>query len=103
MSSSPQSVSHVQQDAPTTQRVAAAAHEVIDAAAEKAEPVEQQIRETASRAGEKLEASQEAVVAQVGQSVASLENFVRQRPIAAAGIAFAAGVLATSLLRRAAN
>jgi ElaB/YqjD/DUF883 family membrane-anchored ribosome-binding protein len=51
-------------------------------------------------AGAKLEESQEAATAQVDKSLAKLETFVKGRPIAAAGIAFAAGVLATAWLRR---
>jgi ElaB/YqjD/DUF883 family membrane-anchored ribosome-binding protein len=82
------------------QRVAISAHETIDSAASKADEIEQQLRVGASKAGTKLEASQEAATAQVEKSLAKLESFVKGRPIAAAGIAFAAGVLATALLRR---
>lgn len=82
------------------QRVAISAHETIDSAASKADEIEQQLRDGAAKAGTKLEASQEAATAQVERSLEKLESFVKGRPIAAAGIAFAAGVLATALLRR---
>ncbi len=83
-----------------TQRVASSAHDTIDNAAGKAEELEVQLRAGAVKAGQKLEDSQEATTAQVDKSLAKLESFVKGRPIAAAGIAFAAGVLATALLRR---
>ena len=83
-----------------TQRVASSAHDTIDSAAAKAEELEGQLRSGASKAGTKLDASADAATEQAEKSLAQLESFVRGRPIAAAGIAFAAGVLATSLLRR---
>jgi ElaB/YqjD/DUF883 family membrane-anchored ribosome-binding protein len=86
--------------APTIERVAAAAHEAIDGAAGRAELVEQQLREKAAQAVEKLDGAQSAASEQVERSIKRLETLVRQRPVAAAGIAFAAGVLATVMLRR---
>jgi ElaB/YqjD/DUF883 family membrane-anchored ribosome-binding protein len=83
-----------------SQRIASSAHETIDSAAEKADELELHLRAGAVKAGTKLESSQEAATAQIEKSLAKLESFVKGRPIAAAGIAFAAGVLATALLRR---
>jgi ElaB/YqjD/DUF883 family membrane-anchored ribosome-binding protein len=83
-----------------TQRIASSAHETIDSAAVKADELELHLRAGAVKAGTKLESTQEAATAQVEKSLAKLESFVKDRPIAAAGIAFAAGVLATVLLRR---
>jgi ElaB/YqjD/DUF883 family membrane-anchored ribosome-binding protein len=106
MSTTTESVSSLKEsnasakEAPTTKRAAKAAHNAIDETAARAEPLEKQIRERADAASDKLEASQEAAAEQLNQSLAKVESFVRGRPIAAAGIAFAAGVLATTLLRR---
>jgi ElaB/YqjD/DUF883 family membrane-anchored ribosome-binding protein len=86
-----QSVSH---------RVASSAHDTIDSAAAKAEEFEAQLRAGVVKAGSTLDATQEAATAQAERSLAKLESFVKARPIAAAGIAFAAGILATALLRR---
>ncbi len=86
--------------APTTRKVASVAHDAIDGAARKAEPVEQQLREQASKAGEQMEAKQEAAMKQIDQTMKSVESFVRERPVAATGIAFAAGALAAIILRR---
>ncbi|HMB58969.1 MAG TPA: hypothetical protein VKN35_03560 [Xanthomonadales bacterium] len=84
----------------TTRKVASVAHEAIDGAAEKAEPVEQKLRDQAGKAGEQIEATQAAATEQVQQSIKRAESFVREKPVAATGIAFAAGVLAALILRR---
>lgn len=84
----------------TTRKVAKAAHDAIETTANKAEGLEHELRQRAAHAGDKVGASQEAVARQFESTVSEVETFVRQRPVAAAGIAFAAGVLATALLRR---
>jgi len=84
----------------TTSRAAQAAHEVIDDTAAKAEPVELQLREKAANAGEKVEATHEKAREQLDQSLAKAESFVKEKPLASAGIAFAAGLLVSALLRR---
>lgn len=84
----------------TSRRVAKAAHEAIDEGADRAEKLERQLRSKAGEAGERVEASQAAAAAKIEDSMDRLEAFVKERPIAATGIAFAAGVLATVLLRR---
>ncbi len=83
-----------------SQRAASAAHDTIDSASGKAEEIETHLRAGAAKAGIKLEESQEATMEQVEKSLAKVGSFVKGRPVAAAGIAFAAGVLATVLLRR---
>ena len=84
----------------TSKRVADAAHSMIDETAAKAEAVERELRDRAVRAGEKVEASQEAATRKLESSVAKAEAFAREQPIAAAGIAFATGVIAAAILRR---
>ncbi len=81
-------------------RLAEAAHAVVDETAEKAEAVEKKVRTQAAEANEKLEASQEAAIRTVESSIERLEGFVKSRPVVATGAAFAAGILATALLRR---
>ena len=87
-------------DESTTRRVAESAHGLIDETAARAEDVERQIREKAAVAGDKLDATRESANEQVEQSLARVEKFVKDKPMTAAGIAFAAGIVATSLLRR---
>ncbi|MCJ7590525.1 MAG: hypothetical protein MUO51_04165 [Woeseiaceae bacterium] len=89
-----------QKNVTLTQRVAHSAHDTINSTAAIAEELELQLRSGAVKAGTKIDASQEAATAKVEKSLAKLETFVKGSPIAAAGIAFAAGVLATALLRR---
>lgn len=84
----------------TSRRFASAAHDAIDSAANSAEKVERKVRKGVADANETFEKSHEAASDQIRQSVDSLESFVQKRPVAAAGIAFAAGALATVLLRR---
>lgn len=86
--------------APATHKVASVAHEAIDGAARRAEPVERQLREQASKAGDQLEAGQAAATRQIEHSMKSVQRFVREKPVAATGIAFAAGALAAIMLRR---
>ncbi len=83
-----------------THRASKLAHEAIDGAAEKVEPVEHQLREQVAKAGEKLEATQTAATEEVKETVKKAETFVKERPVAATGIAFAAGVLTAIILRR---
>lgn len=86
--------------APVTRKVASVAHEAVDTAAVRAENVEKSVRSGASEASDTLEKSQEAAMAQIDETIKSLDGFMKKRPVAAAGIAFAIGAIATSLLRR---
>ena len=84
----------------STRKVAAVAHEAIDGAASKVEPIEQQIREQSEKVSGQLDATQVAATETVEQTMKKVENFVRERPIAATGIAFAAGALIALILKR---
>ena len=84
----------------TTHKAASMAHDAIDHAAEKAEPLEHKIREQASRAQEKIGSTQAEASEQLHQQVERVESFIKERPLAATGIAFGAGILAAIILRR---
>lgn len=86
--------------ASTTRKVADAAHKAIDQSATRAENVERQLREKANRAQQKVGESQKAAGAQFERSLDQIELFVRERPLTATGIAFAAGIVAAAILRR---
>ena len=88
------------QDAPTTRRAAEAVHDAVDQAASKAEHIEQRVRASATETGERVRAGQQAAADGVARSLNTVEQFVNERPLAAAGIAFAAGMVFTNLLRR---
>jgi ElaB/YqjD/DUF883 family membrane-anchored ribosome-binding protein len=85
--------------APTTERVRLKAHEAVDSAAARAEDVERRIREEAAEAQVKLTETKEAATGQFEESLARVESFIRKRPMTAAGIAFAAGILVSRLAR----
>jgi len=100
MATKADNISPARESASATERVRNAAHDAIDQTAEKAESIERQVRARADKAGDKLEASHQAATEQVEQSIEQVEAFIKERPMAAAGIAFAAGVITTALLRR---
>lgn len=84
----------------TTQRVAERAHQTIDRAAEVAAEAEESVRTSAQRATERLREGEERARESFDDSVNRLRTYVEQNPLAAAGIAFAAGLLVSALLRR---
>ena len=88
------------ESAPTSRRVASMAHETIDKATGKAEQVERKLRTEAERIAEKSGESAAEVKQQLEQSLNRVEGFVKEKPFAAAGIAFAAGVVGALLLRK---
>ena len=83
-----------------TERAARAAHRVVDQVAEKAASAEESVREHAARTQGQVSSSTEEIKAKASDGLATAESYVRENPLAAAGIAFAAGVLASVLLRR---
>lgn len=84
----------------TTDRLASAARTGIDETAAKARDLEDKLRERASGATERVERSQEAAMQTIGEYTAKAEAFAKEQPFTAAGIAFAAGVIAAAVLRR---
>lgn len=83
----------------TTSDVARKAHSLVDKAADKAADIEQSVREGAGDAQDKLHEKREAAADTFNESVANVEDFVKRRPLAAAGIAFAAGILTSRLVK----
>ncbi|ASP46769.1 DUF883 domain-containing protein [Cognaticolwellia beringensis] len=83
---------------PLSDKVQDALHESVDTLAEKAAHTEDRLRNAAQSSSENFEAKQQEVQAKWDQS--SLKKYATENPIATAGIAFAAGVLLTSIFRR---
>lgn len=73
-------------------------HESVDTLAEKAASTEERVRDAAHAGSENFAAKKEEMQSAWDQS--SIKKYASENPVAAAGIAFAAGVLLTSLLRR---
>ncbi|EGM78979.1 hypothetical protein Rhein_0837 [Rheinheimera sp. A13L] len=86
-------------NSPITEKAIEAAHHAVDAVAEKAAVAEDTLRKTAASSQETLTHKQEEITQQLQLSYSKTREFAVQNPLAAAGIAFAAGVLLTALLR----
>ncbi len=85
---------------PVTRKARQFAHEAVDSASAKAEDVERRLRSEARRMADKVERGEERTRHQIDETLTSMEEFIRERPMAAAGMAFAAGMLAAMILRR---
>lgn len=83
---------------PLSDKVQNTLHESVDTLAEKAASTEDRLRHAAQSSSENLAAKQQEVQEKWEQS--SVKKYATENPIATAGIAFAAGVLLTSILRR---
>lgn len=87
-------------NSPVTEKAIEAAHHAVDAVAIKAAAAEDRLRKTATSSQETLTHKQEEIKQQLQLSYSKTRELAAQNPLATAGIAFAAGVLLTALLRR---
>jgi len=83
-----------------TEQVANRAHDVIDRAASRASEAEAKAREAAALSVQRLEGAQLVARQQIDESINRLAEFMRERPMAAAGMIFAAGACVALMLRR---
>lgn len=83
-----------------TEQVANKAHDVIDRAAQHASDAEVRAREAAAMSLQKVGAAQVQARQQLDESMNRLAEFMHERPMAAAGMIFAAGACCALLLRR---
>ena len=88
------------EQAPATEQVRKTAHRAVDQAAEKAGAVEEKVRTEADRLKEIADNQREATRQKIDAGLRRTDRFIQERPLAAAGIAFAAGAVAAMLLRR---
>jgi ElaB/YqjD/DUF883 family membrane-anchored ribosome-binding protein len=86
--------------ASTTQRLAEKAHETVDRAAQVATDAEESLRSSAARAAETFRAGEERATETLDEGLTKVRGYVEKNPLASAGIAFAAGVVVSMLLRR---
>ena len=84
----------------TSDRLASMAHETIDRVTPKANRAEHEVRGAAARAGDGAKLLQEHAVEAAEERLRRVRSFVETNPLTTAGIAFAAGVLLISLIRR---
>ena len=84
----------------TTDRLAGAAHAAIDKAADSVKGAEKRAREVASDASDRLHETADRARTEGEKLAKSLKDYTGKHPVASLGIAFAAGVVIASLLRR---
>ncbi len=84
----------------TSDRLASMAHETIERVTPKVSRVEQEVRGAAARAGDGAKLLQERAVEAAEENLRKVRSFIETNPLTTAGIAFAAGVLLISLIRR---
>lgn len=87
-------------NSPVTERASEAAHHAVDAMAGKAATAEDTLRKTAASSKATIDQKQEELKMQMQSSYERSKQFAQENPVAAAGIAFAAGMLVSALLRR---
>ena len=87
-------------NSPVTTKASEAAHHAVDAVAVKAAAAEDSLRKTAASSQESIAHKQEEIKQQLQTTYSKTRELAAQNPLATAGIAFAAGMLVTALLRR---
>ncbi|GAA59147.1 hypothetical protein P20652_1006 [Pseudoalteromonas sp. BSi20652] len=87
-------------EAPLTEKATSAAHDAVDALSNKAATAESSVRKGASSSAEALSEKQLIAREKLSECSAKTRAFASENPLATAGIAFAAGMLITSLFRR---
>ena len=83
---------------PVADKIKDTLHTSVDTLAQKAAETERSIREGARSGSESVSAKQRELEAKWEQS--PVKKYVTENPVASAGIAFAAGVLLTAILKR---
>ncbi|WP_158972470.1 DUF883 domain-containing protein [Paraglaciecola sp. L3A3] len=85
-------------DTPIADKMTDTLHQSVDTLSEHAHVAEEKIRESATSSAQTFEQKQQQAKQYWDQS--SVGKFSKENPVATAGIAFAAGVLLTTLLKR---
>lgn len=83
---------------PVTEQLTSSLHSSIDSLADTAGKAEEKIRQSASSSSENLAARKR--LAEQKWEASQVRKFAIENPIATAGIAFAAGMFITSILRK---
>lgn len=83
---------------PLTEKTTEALHKAVDTLADKAAGKEEKLRDSATHSAEAITKQQKELQDKWQNS--KVRSYASENPVAAAGIAFAAGVLVSTLLRR---
>lgn len=84
----------------TTDHFAAKAHETVDTIAERVQHAEREVRGAAAKTAAQARQIQEDATEKAEESLRRAHSYLESNPLAFVGIAFAAGLLLSSLLRR---
>lgn len=85
---------------PATNRATEAVHEAVDRAAATAGPAEDRLRDAASSARVRARETGDRLQERSEELASQTRRYVDDHPLASLGIAFAAGLVISSLLRR---
>jgi ElaB/YqjD/DUF883 family membrane-anchored ribosome-binding protein len=86
--------------ASTSDRLASMAHETIDRVTPKANRAEHEVRGAAAKTTESVKQLQEQALEAAEEGLSKARSYIANNPLTTAGIAFAAGVLLSTLIRR---
>ena len=84
----------------TTDHYAAKAHETVDTIAERAQRAEREVRGAAERTVEQARQLRDQYAETAEESLKRATSYLEKNPLAVVGIAFVAGVLLSTMLRR---
>jgi ElaB/YqjD/DUF883 family membrane-anchored ribosome-binding protein len=87
-----------EQGHPVTDQLKESLHQSVDKLADNASVAEENIRRTATSSAENM--SERKRLAEQKWQASSVRNYAVENPVATAGLAFAAGMLVTSLFRK---
>ncbi|MCF2947847.1 DUF883 domain-containing protein [Paraglaciecola aquimarina] len=85
-------------DSPVSEKVTETLHHSVDQLGEQVARTEEKLRETASSSAESIKKNQ--LKAKKMWDDSAVGKYTKEHPVASAGIAFAAGMLLTSLIKR---
>jgi ElaB/YqjD/DUF883 family membrane-anchored ribosome-binding protein len=89
----------MQTNAEMTSRISEKAHEAVDKMAEKASDLEQHAKAGMHAAAERAQEVRREAEREAKQAMNAVQRFMREQPVTSAALAFAAGVITTTLLR----
>jgi len=84
----------------TTDRLASTAHETIDRVTPKSNRAEHELRVAATKVADSAKLLQEHGMETARDAVRAVRSYAESNPLITAGIAFAAGALLSTLIRR---
>ncbi len=85
---------------PLTTQGSERAHDIVDKLESTLSDVEGTVRGVSAQATEHAEALSREAQTKAAETLSNIEQYVREKPVQAIGIAFAAGILTSVLLRK---